>query len=146
MEITLQQTAYTTSENNGTITVCAQISSGNLETEVGINLTTVDDTATSAGYQIYIYYFTRIRYITNNYFSDPADFLATDVQLSFSEGSSVGNLTCTDIQILNDTILESVETFEVLLKAVDANVTMLPAIASKATVVILDSDGKSVGT
>ena len=56
----------------------------------------------------------------------------------------MGNSICTDIQIQTDTILESVETFEVLLKAVDANTTLLPAIASKATVSILDSDGKSV--
>ena len=55
----------------------------------------------------------------------------------------MGNSICTNIQILDDTILESVETFEVMLKAIDANVTMIPAIASNATVTILDSDGKS---
>ena len=49
IEIGLQQTLYTVNESDGILTVCAQINSGELEREVAVNLTSMDDTATSTG-------------------------------------------------------------------------------------------------
>ena len=71
-------------------------------------------------------------------FSDPGDFFTAMVDLSFKEGASVGYSTCTDIEILNDAILESIETFTVILMAFDVNVTKISTAFSSATVTILE--------
>ena len=62
------------------------------------------------------------------------------VQLSFYEDTSVHNSTCTDVQILNDFILESTETFTVILIAVDRNLTEISAAYSTAIVTILEDN------
>ena len=62
------------------------------------------------------------------------------VQLSFYKDSSVGNSTCTDVQILNDSVLESAETFMVLLIAVDGNVTEISSAFSTAIVTIMEDN------
>ena len=49
VEIGLQQTTYTISEDDGTLTICAQITTGELERQVVVNFTTIDNTATSTG-------------------------------------------------------------------------------------------------
>ena len=49
VEIGLQQTTYTISEDDGTLTICAQITIGELEREVVVNFTIMDNTATSTG-------------------------------------------------------------------------------------------------
>ena len=48
VEIGLQQVLYTVSEDGGALTVCAQINMGELERVVSLNLTSVDNTATSS--------------------------------------------------------------------------------------------------
>ena len=50
VEIGLQQTTYTISEDDGTVTICAHVATGELEREVVVNLTTIDNTATSTGW------------------------------------------------------------------------------------------------
>ena len=62
------------------------------------------------------------------------------VQLSFYKDSSVGNSTCTDVQILNDPIVESAESFMVVLIAVDRNVTEISTAFSTAIVTILEDN------
>ena len=49
IEIGLQQMLYEVNESDGILTVCIQINSGELEREVVVNLTSMDDTATSTG-------------------------------------------------------------------------------------------------
>ena len=48
-EIGLQQTVYGVNESDGTLTVCAEINSGELDREVAVNLASMEDTATSTG-------------------------------------------------------------------------------------------------
>ena len=61
-------------------------------------------------------------------------------QLSFNEKTSVGNSTCTDIQIVNDNILEFDETFIVILTALDNTYTITTASSSAVIVILEDSD------
>ena len=48
----------------------------------------------------------------------------------------MGNLTCADIQIVNDTILESVESFTVMLVDLDSSNIVITTASSNATVTI----------
>ena len=49
MHIGLQEAVYHVSEDDGTLTVCAQINVRELEMEVAVNFTTIDGTASSTG-------------------------------------------------------------------------------------------------
>ena len=71
---------------------------------------------------------------------DPADFVEIITQLLFTEKSSVGNSTCTDIQILNDNILESDETFMIILTALDNSTSIVTTASSSALIVILEDN------
>jgi len=44
--ITLQQSDHTVGEGDGSVTVCAELTTGNLERNITVYLTTVDGTAT----------------------------------------------------------------------------------------------------
>ena len=65
-------------------------------------------------------------------------------QLSFDEKTSVGNSTCTDIQILNDNILESDEVFLVILTALDNTYTITTASSSATILILEDSDDRKL--
>ena len=62
------------------------------------------------------------------------------VELSFSEEMSVGNSTCADIQIVDDTILEPMETFTVMLMDPGSSNIVITTESSSATVTI-NEDG-----
>ena len=52
----------------------------------------------------------------------------------------MGNSTCTEIQIINDNVLESDETFKIMLVAVDSNMTFITAASSFAIVTIVEDN------
>ena len=62
------------------------------------------------------------------------------MQLFISGDTSIGNSTCTEIQIINDSILESDETFTIMLIAVDSNVTVITSTSSVAMVTIVEDN------
>lgn len=75
------------------------------------------------------------------------DFIALETQLTFISGvtaGSVGAIVCTDIEVVNDEVLELNETFRIELSADDpAIVTVTPSFSSSLVIIVEDStDGR----
>ena len=68
-----------------------------------------------------------------------------NTQLNFTTGQTVGNMQCTNIQVLDDSVLESAETFTLQLVADDSNVVIITASAESAVVTIEEdpTDGRN---
>ena len=105
-------------EGDGSIEVCAILTSGSLERTVTCTLSTRDDSATS---------------------TDPADFSAIDVELLFNETTS---RACADIPITDDNRVELAENFTVDIRSDDPDVDFAPP---TSTVTILDNDRVVIG-
>ena len=104
------------SEGDGSIEVCAVLTSGSLERTVTFTLSTREDSATS---------------------TDPADFSAVAVELQFNEMNS--NLVCTEISITDDSIVEDEERFTLMISSGDEGVTV-DNTREMSTVTIADND------
>ena len=109
---------YTVNEGDGSIEVCAVLTSGSLERTVIFTLSTGDDSATS---------------------TDPVDFSAVAVELQFDETTS---RTCADIPITDDNRVEPAENFTVEISSSDPDVHFAPPIS---TVTIIDNDRVVIG-
>ena len=62
-----------------------------------------------------------------------------NTQLTFTSDQTNGSMQCTDLQVLDDSILESAETFTLMLVADDASVVEITADAL-STVVTIEED------
>ena len=109
---------YTVNEGDGSIEVCAVLTSGSLERTVTFTLSTGDDSATS---------------------TDPVDFSAVAVELQFDETTS---RTCTDIPITDDNRVELAENFTVEIRSDDPDIDFAPP---TSTVTIIDNDRVVIG-
>ena len=105
-------------EGDGSIEVCAVLTSGSLERTVTFTLSTSDDSATS---------------------TDPVDFSAVAVELQFNATTS---RACADIPITDDNRVELPENFTVGIGSDDPDVDFAPP---TATVTILDNDRVVIG-
>jgi hypothetical protein len=105
-------------EGDGSIEVCAVLTSGSLERTVTFTLSTGDDSATS---------------------TDPVDFSAVAVELQFNETTS---RACADIPITDDNRVELPENFTVEIRSDDPDVNFIPP---TSTVTIIDNDRVVVG-
>ena len=105
-------------EGDGSIEVCAILTSGSLERTVTFTLSTSDDSASS---------------------TDPADFSAIGVELLFNETTS---RACADIPITDDNRVELAENFTVDIGSDDPDVNFAPP---TSTVTILDNDRVVIG-
>ena len=105
-------------EGDGSIEVCAILTSGSLERTVTFTLSTSDDSASS---------------------TDPADFSAIVVELLFNETTS---RACADIPITDDNRVELAENFTVDIRSDDPDVDFTPP---TSTVTILDNDRVVIG-
>ena len=105
-------------EGDGSIEVCAVLTSGSLERTVTFTLSTGDDSATS---------------------TDPVDFSAVAVELQFDETTS---RTCADIPITDDNRVELAENFTVEIRSDDPDVDFAPPISM---VTIIDNDRVVIG-
>ena len=105
-------------EGDGSIEVCAVLTSGSLERTVTFTLSTGDDSATS---------------------TDPVDFSAVAVELQFDETTS---RTCADIPITDDNRVELAENFTVEIRSDDPDVDFVPP---TSTVTIIDNDRVVIG-
>ena len=106
------------SEGDGSIEVCAVLTSGSLERTVTFTLSTREDSATS---------------------TDPVDFSAVAVELQFNETTS---RACADIPITDDNRVELTENFTVEIRSDDPDVDFAPP---TATVTIIDNDRVVIG-
>ena len=118
ISINFELPRYTVNEGDGSIEVCAVLTSGSLERTVTFTLSTGDDSATS---------------------TDPVDFSAVTVELQFNETTS---RACADIPITDDNRVELPENFTVDIRSDDPEVNFAPP---TATVTILDNDRVVIG-
>ena len=109
---------YTVNEGDGSIEVCAVLTSGSLERTVTFTLSTGDDSAIS---------------------TDPVDFSAVAVELQFNETTS---RACADIPITDDNRVELPENFTVEIRSDDPDVEFVPP---TSVVTILDNDRVMIG-
>ena len=105
-------------EGDGSIEVCAVLTSGSLERTVTFTLSTGDDSATS---------------------TDPVDFSAVAVELQFNETTS---RACADIPITDDNRVELPENFTVDIRSDDPDVEFVPP---TSVVTIFDNDRIVIG-
>ena len=105
-------------EGDGSIEVCAVLTSGSLERTVTFTLSTGDDSATS---------------------TDPVDFSAVAVELQFNETTS---RACADIPITDDDRVELPENFTVEIRSDDPDLNFAPP---TSTVTIIDNDRVVIG-
>ena len=77
-------------------------------------------------------------------YTAPADYQNVSTQLTFTSGQTNGSMQCTDLLVLDDSILEAAETFSLMLIADDASVVEITADAQSAVVTIEEdpTDGK----
>ena len=109
---------YTVNEGDGSIEVCAVLTSGTLERTVMFTLSTQDDSATS---------------------TDPVDFSAVTVELQFNETTS---RACAVIPITDDNRVEVPENLTVVIDSDDPDVDFVPP---TSTVTIVDNDRVVIG-
>ena len=73
------------------------------------------------------------------------DYDVDPAVLTFPTGSAQGTLQCVTISIYNDVAVESNEIFHMTLTSGDARLE-ISSICQRATVTIVDSDGKTLTT
>ena len=66
----------------------------------------------------------------------PADFQSINAQLRFTSGQTTGGIQCTNLQVFDDSILESAETLILHLIADDTTVVVIPTGTESAVVTI----------
>ena len=73
------------------------------------------------------------------------DFQSVNTQLIFTSGQTAGDTQCTNLQILDDSILESDETFNLQLAADDTSVVTITVGADSSVVTIREDpmDGRN---
>ena len=92
----------------------------------------------------YIYIYIFIQITTYNYFfisQDGLDYRKTKKQISFTNGQGVGSNVTISIPIINDQIVENVESFfgAILLATVRERIYLVP---NNTEVLIIDNDSK----
>ncbi len=112
--IGFEMEVYPAREDQGTVQVCARLMEGSLGREVAIILSTQDGSA-----------------------REPEDYAGVSVTLSFDETTVV---QCANITLGNDSVLEGVEEFQVVLDSGDEEGIELSP--ERAVVMITDDDGK----
>lgn len=75
------------------------------------------------------------------------DFILQPVQLTFTSGSQVTDVSCGNISLVNDNILEDEENFTVVLSS-DISVVVITSSAASATVIVTEdsTDSMSIHT
>lgn len=109
----MENPTYTVSEDAGTISVCAVTKSGMLDKSVSFTFSTQDMTATSI---------------------NPRDYSSFSSTFTFNKTTT---MRCADISILGDTIVESAESFRVVLETEDTSISLE---STPSTVTITDTD------
>ena len=140
VEIGLSSTVYTFNEIDGNATlfeICARLNAGTLERDVTVNLISRDGSATSTGMAMWIKFVVSAT-ITSFFYNTALgqDFQSVDTQLTFTSGQTTGGMQCTDLQILDDNILESEETLTLHLVSNDTSVVVITTNAESAVVTI----------
>ena len=106
-------------EDEGGVLVCAIVDSGILERAVMFTLSTQDESATS---------------------TSPRDFSATTMELTLDQDVSTA---CANISIEDDSVVEDLEIFQVMIGGDDSSVNFLAP--TSATVTIVDNDMATIG-
>ena len=119
VSVQLEQSTYSVTEGDGTVEVCAVVSSGELGKMVSFTFATQDGSATS---------------------SDPQDFSPISVDASFNETTS---RACVDISINDDGIFEDSESFTFTISGDEQGMDFVSP--TTATVTIVDDDQVSIG-
>lgn len=114
ISIGIERSRYAVSEDDGSIEVCALLTSGSLERRVTLTLSSQDGGASS---------------------TDPVDFSAVAVQLQFDERTLK---QCAVISITNDNIVEESEDFMLMITTDDLDVTLSGD--GMSTITITDTD------
>ena len=112
---------YTVNEGDGSIEVCAVLTNGSLERTVTFTLSSRDDSATS---------------------TDPVDFNASDEMLQLD---NLKSKACTEIPIIDDSIIEDRENFTLMIRSSEEEVTIDNMRAETSTVMITDNDKVEIG-
>jgi hypothetical protein len=107
-------------EGDGSVEVCAVLTSGSLERTVTFTLSTRGDSATS---------------------TDPVDFSAIDIMLQFNKTSL---RACTEILVIDDSIVEDRERFTLMIMSSDERVK-IDTMRETSTVTIADNDKVEIG-
>ena len=114
--IGFENEVFPSSEDQGTVQVCARILDGSLERQVTVMLMSRDGTA-----------------------EEPEDYSSVLASLSF-DGMTA--LQCVNISLENDEILEGMEEFEVVLNSPDEDEEGVILSPETAVVSIIDDDGE----
>lgn len=74
----------------------------------------------------------------------PDDYMALNAMLLFTEGQSVGDVACTDLDIVDDTAIErDGEDVYLSLSPVEPAVTVVTASSATVAIIENDNDGKN---
>ena len=108
VEVRLDQPGYSTAEAQSPVTVCATLTEANIERNLVVILSTGDDTAQGdSGVNIIL--FTIISCIVLST-AGAGDYVSISRPLTFTPGSG-SQQRCTDIIILDDSVVENTESF-----------------------------------
>ena len=134
-------TIHTVDESSGQAVLVVAVLSGDLETQIVLNLTTSDDSAVGKWYTVGKPCQTVVKVVHNNLllFTAPGDYTHQDIQITFGPMSQSAAVR---IPIVDDTLDEdSMERFTVslILDTDNPRVTVSPDLAE---VRIIDNDGK----
>jgi len=132
--VSLDEASYNVSEEDGFVSGCVVLK-GFIERNVVVNLFTEDDTATG----IYRVLTVPDGLKLNHYLLlEPEDYLAVSVPVIFSPDGLRSRMLCGNITILDDTVLENTEIFNVILNTSDTSVEF---VQQSSPVNIEDNDG-----
>ena len=75
----------------------------------------------------------------------PGDYLALNARLEFTAGRSAGDVVCTQVDIVDDRVVDMNEEDLILsLSPVEPSVTVITAASATVTIIENDNDGKLV--
>ena len=134
---------YSIPEDGGSVPVCVELVIGNLApgTSVSVTFNTVSGVATGELSRKQNIVGTNFIHIVH--FSAPLDFMDVSMLVVFNAGNT-NDMICVEIPIVDDSLCEGNEQFQVSLENNDpANVNLAPGRAT-GTVTIIDDDGKVV--
>lgn len=78
-----------------------------------------------------------------SFYTAPSDYMALNAQLVFTVGQSVGDVACTDLDIVDDRAVErDGEDINLTLSPVEPSVTVVTATSATVAIIENDNDGK----
>ena len=130
----LNQNAYTVVEGMMAVSVCVSLS-GTIERNVIVTLTTSSDS--TLGIYTEWLCFISILSLLHFYHNKAMDFTPVDRVITFQSNASI----CEDVTIIDDSVLENAETFQIALSTSDPDVNL--GNNATASITILDDDSKN---